>query len=278
MSNMNNLSKHNFQFTKRFGQNFIFDQNLLQAICNDAGITNQTSVLEIGAGSGTLTKVLSQNAKNVLTYEIDNNLKPVLEDTLKDSTNVEVMFGDILKQNTSAVEEKIGEPYVMVANLPYYITTPILFKFVDESTMLTKMVVMVQKEVAERLVAKHNTKDYGIITVLLQAVANLSISRIVKRNMFTPAPNVDSAIVVIEFIKNKFHIKDFELFKKVVKCAFAMRRKTLANNLKSTFSFSQETINVLLQELNLTPAVRGEVLSVEQFVNLSNAINKLQAK
>lgn len=269
------LNKHNFKFSKHFGQNFIFDQNLLQAICNDAGVNKQTPVLEIGAGSGSLTKVLAKNAKFVLSYEIDTNLKPILQENLSEFNNVEVVFGDILKQNITEIEEKLKEPYVLVANLPYYITTPILFMFLDQAKNLTKLTVMVQKEVAERINSKPNTKDYGVITVLINALATTKITRIVKRNMFTPAPNVDSAVITITFNNNN-NIKNLNLFKKVVKSSFAMRRKTLYNNLKNSFNFSQETLKQLFVNLNLNENIRAENLSVEDFIKLTNYIENLQ--
>lgn len=226
MSHLTNLKNSNFKFNKSYGQNFIFDTNLLQAISNDAQISHTTNVLEIGAGAGTLTGVLCKNARKVVSYEIDKNLQPVLAENLKEHKNLSLVFADILKQQVSDIEKQFdNEPYVMVANLPYYITTPIIFKFVEESVHLTKMVVMVQKEVAERITSTIGTKNYGLITVSLNAIADTKIARIVKRNMFTPAPNVDSAIVVITFQKNKHNIENYNLFKKVIKSAFAMRKK-----------------------------------------------------
>ena len=266
-----NKTTDDIHFQKKFGQNFIYDQNLLHAICNDAGVSKETEVLEIGAGSGNLTKALAQHAKQVVSYEIDQNLQPVLHKNLANLPNVKVVYGDILKQSMDSIENHFSGNYVMVANLPYYITTPILFYFVEQATKLTKMTVMVQKEVAERLVAKPNTKDYGVITVMLNAIANLTIARIVKRNMFTPIPNVDSAIVTIEFAP-KFAIANTVMFRSVVKSAFAMRRKTLANNLKTAFSLNNEQVEALLTKLGLPLAIRGEVLSVQQFVALANEL------
>lgn len=275
MSGIDKLSKHNFKFNKSFGQNFIFDTNLLNAIVRDAGINETSTVLEIGAGAGTLTSALSKTAKRVLAYEIDENLKPILQENLKEFDNCEVVFKDILKEPTSEIEKKLNTNYSIIANLPYYITSPIIFKFLEESTMLNKMAIMVQKEVAERMVAKENTKDYGLLTVSVNAIANTKIARIVKRDMFTPAPNVDSAIVLIEMNSKKFDIKNFDLFKQVTKSAFNMRRKTLTNNLKNTFSYSQTQLEKVFEKLSLPINIRGEALSVEQFVNLSNELNKL---
>ena len=270
------LKENNFQFNKKFGQNFIFDTNLLSAIVSDAGVDKDTTVLEIGPGAGTLTHKLCEKAKKVISYEIDTNLKPILEENLKDCDNSEIIFGDIMKQKTSDIEEKLGEEYVMVANLPYYITTPIIFKFLEEATNLRSITIMVQKEVAERICAKHNTVDYGAITVQIGAIANAKITRIVKRNMFKPAPNVDSAVVRIDFDLNKYNISNLDLFKKVVTSAFAMRRKTLANNLKSSFSLSNDVSTTLITNCGFKADIRGEALSVEDFVKLSNELNKIR--
>lgn len=275
MSGIDKLSKHNFKFNKSFGQNFIFDTNLLNAIVRDAGINENSVVLEIGAGAGTLTSALAKTAKQVLAYEIDENLKPILQENLKEFKNCEVVFKDILKESTTNIEKKLNNNYSIIANLPYYITTPIIFKFLEEATKLDKMAIMVQKEVAERIIAKENTKDYGLLTVSVNAVANTKIVRIVKRDMFTPAPNVDSAIVLIEMTDNKYGIDNLNLFKQVTKSAFNMRRKTLTNNLKNTFSYSQEQLETVFNTLSLPINIRGEALSVQQFAELSNELNKL---
>lgn len=269
------LKDNNFKFNKKFGQNFIFDTNLLSAIVSDAGVDKSTIVLEIGPGAGTLTKRLCEKAEKVVSYEIDTNLKPILEENLKDCPNSEIVFGDIMKQKTIDIEEKLGGEYVMVANLPYYITTPIIFKFLEESTKLKSITIMVQKEVAERICAKHNTEDYGAITVQIGAIANARITRIVKRNMFKPAPNVDSAVVRIDFDMNKYKIDNLDLFKKVVTSAFAMRRKTLSNNIKSTFSLTVDKVSKVLEDCGFRADIRGEALSVEEFVTLSNELNKI---
>ena len=269
------LKENNFQFNKKFGQNFIFDTNLLSAIVSDAGVDKDTIVLEIGPGAGTLTHKLCERASRVVSYEIDTNLKPILEENLKDCDNSEIVFGDIMKQKTSDIEEKLGGEYVMVANLPYYITTPIIFKFLEEATKLKSITIMVQKEVAERICAKHNTEDYGAITVQIGAIATAKITRIVKRNMFKPAPNVDSAVVRIDFDLNKYDISNLDLFKKVVTSAFAMRRKTLANNLKSSFALSVDKVTVLLENCGFKSDIRGEALSIEEFVTLANELNKI---
>lgn len=272
---LNSIKENNFQFNKKFGQNFIFDSNLLYAIVNDAKVDKNTNVLEIGAGAGTLTKKLAEKAKKVLSFEIDKNLEPILQDTLNGQNNVEIVFKDILKENVKDIESKFNnERYVLVANLPYYITTPIIFKFLEEATNLDRITIMVQKEVAERICALNNTPNYGAITVAINAVAKTKITRIVKRNMFKPAPNVDSAVVNIEFC-NLYEIKNKELFKKVVSSAFAMRRKTLANNLKSSFNLTTEQVEDVLTSLNLKLDIRGEALNIKQFVDLTNILNNI---
>lgn len=261
--------KLNIKFNKSFGQNFIFDTNLLKAIVNDAEVSDTTDVLEIGTGAGTLTKELALKANKVISYEIDTNLKPTIENNLEDIKNATVVFKDILKEDMQTIEGNFDGNYVMVANLPYYITTPIIFKFIENATKLKTMVIMVQKEVALRICAKENTADYGAITAVINAIANTKITRIVKRNMFVPAPNVDSAIVKIDFDKNKYQINNFENLSKLIKCAFHMRRKTLINNLKM-LNVSKEKIEEAFNTLNLNPNVRGEALSSKQFAELSN--------
>lgn len=265
-------NKLNIKFNKNFGQNFIFDLNLLKAIVNDAGVTNNTCVLEIGTGAATLTKQIGEVAKKVISYEIDESLKPHIEQNLQDLNNVNVVFKDVMKECIEAIEANFSDDYIMVANLPYYITTPIIFKFLETATKLKTMVIMVQKEVAERLCAKPNTAEYGAITAVINAVADTKITRIVKRNMFIPAPNVDSAVVRIDFNKNKFKVNSFENLSKLIKCAFHMRRKTLVNNLKSTFNLPKEKVENAFNKLNISLTARGETLSSEQFVLLSNLL------
>lgn len=265
-----NLKKFNFKFNKKYGQNFIFDQNFLRAVVDDADVKG-LDVLEIGPGAGSLTYHLAQVANKVVSYEIDENLKPILQENLADCHNVTIHFGDIMKQNMEDIEANFEGDYVLVANLPYYITTPIIFKFLEQATRLKKMIIMVQYEVALRLTARENTADYGAITVAIDTVANTKILRKVKRTMFVPAPNVDSAIVEIEMC-NKWDIVDKNTLDKLIKCAFAMRRKTLANNLKSSFGLSVEQIKNLLATCNLSETIRGEALSTQQFVELANLI------
>lgn len=273
MNNMDILKEHDFRFNKAYGQNFIFDTNFLRSIVEKINPDGE-DVLEIGAGAGTLTAMISERANRVVSYEIDQNLKPILSENLKDCTNAKVVFGDIMKFSIEEIENEFDGEYIMIANLPYYITTPIIFKFLENATRLKSMSIMVQLEVAERLVAKPNTKDYGAITPAIDYRANAEIIKKVNRNMFTPVPNVDSAIVKIDFVKNKYNITNSRVLDETIKSAFAMRRKTIYNNLKSTFQMPAETIEKILIEAGIEKSVRGETLSTQELVNLSNIICK----
>jgi|AntRauTorcE11897_2_1112592.scaffolds.fasta_scaffold00019_74 16S rRNA (adenine1518-N6/adenine1519-N6)-dimethyltransferase len=274
MDQVNKIIKdNNFKFKKHFGQNFLTDTNLLKAIVTDANITTDDEVLEIGPGAGSLTKELATVCKRVVCYEIDTKLQPILQKTLKDYNNVEVVYADILKQDNSQIKNHFDNSFKVVANLPYYITTPIIFKFLESELNIKSLTVMVQKEVAERLVAKENTKSYGTITISASIISNVKITRIVKRQMFNPAPNVDSAIVRFDIQKDKFDIKNKQLLKKLIKAGFSMRRKTLINNLKKAFSINAEVLKEILLDSNLNLNVRAESLTPEQFVFLSNKLN-----
>ena len=269
------LKDNNFKFNKTYGQNFIFDKNFLKSIV-DMVATKDDEVLEIGAGAGTLTSMLAGSTKKVVSYEIDNNLQPILNEALKDYPNAQVIFKDIMKVQMSEIEANSQGDYIMVANLPYYITTPIIFKFLENAKHLKSMSIMVQLEVAERLTAKPNTKDYGAITPSIDYRANAKIIKRVGRHMFTPAPNVDSAIVKIDFVPNKFDILDTHTMDETIKALFAMRRKTISNNLKSHFGLSQESIQTICNNTNILPTTRGETLDTQTIVNLSNEIFKIK--
>ncbi len=268
------LVKHGFRFNKQFGQNFISDVNLLGAIVSDAGAGKEDAVLEIGAGAGALTRALAERCKKVVAFEIDKNLKPVLDEVLDGYENVETVFGDIMKIPPELIDDKMAEEYKVVANLPYYITTPVIMNFVEKSTRVVSLTLMVQKEVAERLCSQPGTKDYGAVTVAVQAAANVKITRIVKRDMFFPSPNVDSAVVKIDIDKTKYFIEDYALFRKTVKCAFAMRRKTLHNNLVGAFGIGKDKADDILTKLNVSRDIRGEALGVGQFVELARVLTE----
>lgn len=274
--NINELIKDkNFEFKKKFGQNFIYDGNLLNSIVNDAGVTQDDEVLEIGVGAGSLTRALANRAQKVVGIEIDETLKELHQETLNEYENVKIIFNDFMKMSCNEINNLFSKPFKVVANLPYYITTPIIFKLLEENFNIVSLTLMVQKEVADRLVASHGTKDYGAITVQISSFANISIKRQVNRKMFTPVPNVDSTIVRIDINKNKYDIKNTKLHKKLIECAFSMRRKTLSNCLKSYFSLNQDSVSKLFDDCNLPALVRGEALSTEEFVQLSNKLNEI---
>lgn len=252
---------------KRFGQNFLRDKNLLMAIVKDAGVNAGDEVLEIGAGAGALTSALSACAKKVVSYEIDKDLIPDLE--ALQLNNVEFVFGDALKEDIQNIESKFDGEYRLVANLPYYITSPLIFKFLQESKKLTSMTIMVQKEVAERIVATEG-KNYGVLSVMVAFFGKAEIKRYVDRKMFYPVPNVDSAIVRIDLDRNKFDDIDEINFSQLVKNAFSMRRKTLGNNLSKLYDRK-----VLIDTLGeKTLALRAENLNLDDFIELYKKLEK----
>ncbi len=265
------LKENGFRFNKQFGQNFLTDEALLNEIATDADVHGKT-VLEVGAGAGTLTRVLSRYAKNVVSFEIDRNLEKILDVTLADCRNVKVVMGDVMKYKTADVEKLCGENYCVVANSPYYITTPLLMKFIEQGKYVSALTLTVQKEVAERLTALPATKQYGAITVAVDSVADVEITRILPKQLFYPQPNVDSAVVKITLNRNKYDIKDPLFFRKTVKAAFAMRRKTLVNNLSAALSLDKSAAESVITKLGLKENCRGEELSTRQFVELSETL------
>lgn len=276
MRELNEILRSNaFKFNKSFGQNFITDTNLLCGICADADITDADVVVEIGAGGGTLTRQLAQRAKRVIAFEVDRNLQPVLSETLDGLENVELQFADVMKTDIAKLNGMCAQPFKVVANLPYYITTPLILRLIEGGANLLSMTVMVQKEVAERLCAQPDTEQYGSVTVAVDAVADCRISRIVGRKMFYPVPNVDSAVVVMKFRK-KYDIPDFSLFRKTYRSAFQMRRKTYVNNLISAFGMSRECAETVLKSINVNVNARGETLATEQFCRLAKKISEVE--
>ncbi len=268
------LAEHGFSFKKAFGQNFLTDDNLLGEIVEKSGINSEDTILEIGPGAGALTRHLSKNAKKVVCYEIDTKLKPILEDVLSSSDNVEVVFSDIMKCPIEQVENKLGGKYVMVANLPYYITTPIIMRFIENAKNIKAMVIMVQEEVAYRLASKESSSDYGAITVGINLRGSAEVVLKVGREKFTPPPNVDSAVVKITVEKDKFSGVEFDKVRNVVRCAFSSRRKMLVNNLMNTYKMSRQDAEKVLTTANLSLTVRGENLTAEDYVRLSQVIYK----
>lgn len=266
------MNKGNFRFKKEFGQNFIFDTNFIKSMVEKFDIPEQSNIVEIGAGMGTLTEVLANKYKKVVSFEIDKTLTEKLEELQSRHSNLTIIFGDILQQNLESIEGMFGgEDYYIVANLPYYITSQIIFKFLFESSNLKAMFTMVQKEVGERYCASCGSREYGIPSVILNAFANTDIVCNVSRKMFVPVPNVDSCIIKIELQKNKFNIADQDKFRSFVAGCFAMKRKTLANNLKK-MNFHDDIISPALQQLSMRSDIRPEDISVENYINLFNLL------
>ena len=232
--NTENLKK-NIDFKKSLGQNFLFDKNLLNAIASDGLVEKDDIVLEIGAGAGTLTSALCKRAKKVISFEIDRSLEPFLSMVKSEHQNVEFHFQDFMEAD---VEKLIENKARVVSNIPYYITTPIIFKLVEKIEKFSSILVLIQKEVAERFASDFKSKSYGITSVILQSIFDVSIPRVVKKECFTPSPKIDSALCLL-IPNNKFNIKDFNGFKDFVHVAFSMRRKTLVNNLKHLFNILQ---------------------------------------
>ena len=254
-----NFNKNDINFKKSLGQNFLFDTNLLNAIVNDGDVEEGDVVLEIGAGAGTLTKALSQKARKVISFEIDESLKPILEKRVEENSNIELHFQDFMEAEIDGLFD--GKARV-VANIPYYITTPIVFKLVEHIEKFKSIMVLVQKEVAERIVAKEGGKDYGVLSVCCALYGKSQIKRIVGRNMFYPAPKVDSAIVHIEIENTEIDAGLVEF----VKNCFSMRRKTLLNNISSCYQLSKNEVATKLEGVDLTK--RAEMISVGEYVQM----------
>lgn len=265
------LKKHGFTFKKSLGQNFLTNENLLDSIAEAAGIGKSDTVVEIGCGAGTLTRALSKLAGRVYAYEIDRDLRPVLAETLAGCENTEVIFRDFSKENLGELYREIGE-YTVVANLPYYVTTPIVTRLLEEGAGIRGVCVMVQQEVAERFAAKEDTPEYGAITAAIALRGTAKIVKKVGRNMFYPAPNVDSAVVKIDFTENALPVKDKDMYRKTVRCAFLNRRKTLENNLMKSFSLSRETAAEILNRAGVEEKARGETLSPKRLAALSDIL------
>ena len=265
------LQKHGFQFKKQFGQNFISDANLLSSIVTASGIDSETTVVEIGCGAGTLTRAIAEQAKKVYAFDIDRSLQPVLAETLAGLENVEVIFRDFNKMDLKAFEEEIGE-YTVVANLPYYITTPLVTKLLEESERVQGLSIMVQEEVAERFCAKEGTAEYGSITAAIALKGAAKIVKRVSRNLFYPKPNVDSAVVKITFERGRVAVKSEKAYRQAVKCAFLNRRKTLENNLVNFFNLSRESAKKILAEAGVEEKARGETLSPQRLARLADTL------
>ena len=265
------LQKHGFSFKKQFGQNFLSDTNLLTSIVSAAGVDENKTVVEIGCGAGTLTRAIATRAKKVYAFDIDKDLQPVLAETLAGLENVEVIFRDFNKINLKEFEDEIGE-YIVVANLPYYITTPLVAKFLEESEKVQGLSIMVQEEVAQRFCAKENTPEYGAITAAIALKGEAKIVKRVPRTMFMPRPNVDSAVVRIDFDRGRIQVKSEKAYRQTVKCAFLNRRKTLENNLVNFFSLTREQAKAVLVGAGIEEKARGETLSPARLALLSDIL------
>ena len=273
------LERHGFTFKKSFGQNFLTDTNILQKIVDTAEIDKNVNVIEIGPGIGALTEFLAENAAEVMAFEIDERLVPILEDTLRDHDNVKVINEDVLKADLQTRVKEFENPNLpikVVANLPYYITTPILMHLIESKIPFEEFVVMMQKEVADRISAEPNTKAYGSLSIAVQYYMTAKVAFVVPRTVFVPAPNVDSAILKMTRRKQPLvEVKDEDFFFRVSKASFVHRRKTLWNNLTSHFGKSEEVKNKLEQALEnatIKPSIRGEALSISDFARLSDAL------
>lgn len=275
------IQKHGFDFQKKFGQNFLIDPHVLDKIIAAAGITKDDFVLEIGPGIGTMTQYLAEAAREVTAVEIDRNLIPILEETLAEYDNVTVINQDILKLDLEALsqEKNEGRPIKVVANLPYYITTPIIMGLYESHVPVSSITVMVQKEVAQRMQAGPGSKDYGALSLAVQYYASPYIAANVPPNCFMPRPNVGSAVIHLESYQNPpVSVKDEKLMFALIRASFNQRRKTLQNGLNNSqeLSFTKEQIAEAIEKMGLSPSVRGEALTLEQFAKLSDLLAEVK--
>ena len=266
-----NLKHNDFLFKKKFGQNFIVDENIIDSIIKKSDITKDTMVIEIGPGAGSLTYKLCKVAKQVLCYEIDTTLKSVLDENLKDLHNVDIIYQDFLVADVNKDLKKYQyDKLYVIANLPYYITTPIIVKIIEDQINVGKITVMVQKEVGDRFKAVPGTKEYSSLSVYLSYYFDIKKILDVSRNVFMPKPNVDSIVVSLERKKELLPLKEPELFFQLVRDSFKQKRKTLRNNLKG---YDLETVDNVLKKYNYDLSVRAEQLSIEVFVDIANSLS-----
>ncbi len=283
LSNISNtldvLKKYDFSFQKKYGQNFLIDSNILDSIIEGADITGEDCVLEIGPGIGTMTQKLCAKARFVIAVEIDKKLIPILNDTLSEYDNKLILNEDILKTDIKDLCERYnaGKPVKIVANLPYYITTPIIMRLFEEHLPIESITVMVQKEVADRMKVGPGTKDYGALSLAVQYYSAPEIVTVVSRNCFIPKPNVDSAVIKLSvFSDNPIKVADEAFMFTLIRAAFNQRRKTLANSLSNAgiAGVTRESVADALDKMDLSQTVRGEVLTLEQFAKLSDLIGR----
>ena len=275
------IQKYEFMFQKKFGQNFLIDTHVLEKIISAAGITKNDCVLEIGPGIGTMTQYLAENAGHVVAVEIDRNLIPILKETLADYDNVTVINEDILRVDIKTLAEEYngGKPIKVVANLPYYITTPIIMGLFESGVPIDNITVMVQKEVADRMKEGPGSKDYGALSLAVQYYAEPEIVANVPPNCFIPRPNVGSAVIRLTRHKEMpIEVKDPALMFKIIRASFNQRRKTLQNGLGNApeLPYTKEQIAAAIAEMGLTPTIRGEALSLAQFAQLSDILGEMK--
>ena len=273
------LEKYGFSFKKSLGQNFLIDPNILTRIVDHANISEDTGTIEIGPGIGALTEHLARRSKKVVAFEIDQRLLPILNETLSPYSNVEIIHSDVLKADVKTViEEKFTDvkDIMVVANLPYYVTTPIIMKLLEEKLPIRGIVVMLQKEVADRISAKPGTKDYGSLSIAVQYYTTAEIVMTVPKTVFVPQPNVDSAIIRLTVLDQPaVEMKDEDFFFQVIKASFAQRRKTILNNLTNQLPLGKEKKEAIVAALNaahIEPGRRGETLTIEEFARLSDEL------
>lgn len=278
------LDKYGFSFQKKFGQNFLIDENVVKKIVREAGVTKDDFVLEIGPGIGTMTQILCENAREVVAVEIDTKLIPILrDDTLAEYDNITVINEDILKLDIVklAEERNGGRPIKVVANLPYYITTPIIMGLFESHVPLDSITIMVQKEVADRMQVGPGTKDYGALSLAVQYYANPKIVLNVAASCFMPRPNVDSAVIKLErYEEPPVKVMDEHLMFGIIRASFNQRRKTMTNSVCNcaALGISKEVLLEALQKCGLLPTVRGEALTLEQFAKLSDEVTLIKSK
>lgn len=270
------ISDNNFFIKKKFGQNFLIDQNILNNIVDSADIDNTCDVIEIGPGLGSLTEIIASKANRVLCYEIDSDLIPILNKNLSEFKNISIINNDVLKCDVNSDIDKYfpeSKRVVLIANLPYYITTPIILGLLEQTTKIKEYVMMMQEEVADRIVSKPDVKDYNALSIAIQYRAKAYKVLRVPRTVFIPAPNVDSAVIRLDLFDEPLYKPNNEQkYFKLVRGAFAQRRKTLVNNL-SQMGYNKDSIYTALEQLGLDKAIRSEALSVKEFVELSNILD-----
>lgn len=271
------MEKHGFRFTKSLGQNFLVSEGTVDNIVEGAGVCEDDVILEVGPGIGVMTRAMAEVAEKVVCVEIDRSLEPVLADTVGDLDNVSIIFEDILKVDLKALFETHfqGKRPKVIANLPYYITTPIIMMFLENDVPVSDIVVMVQKEVADRIAAKPGKKDYGVLSLAVQYYCETSIVTTVPRGCFMPPPNVDSTVIQLHLKETQDVVADDrELFFKTVRGGFAKRRKTLINSLMGEVPLGKEGLLEAMEEVGIDPGRRGETLDIHEFAKLSNAIGR----